>query len=243
MRALTPLSVIASDICSDELGDSTERHHLAVTKWLVRGFQELHLYVTNAVSIKTVVLEADHSVCLPDDFVYQTKVGIRGQNGRIATIWQDYGNTKNNNLLSQSAYDIQSIIDGTLIPNELTTFYNYKGDLCLDGYVYGCGSKGFYQIDEKEGVINLGSSFPEGTEIVIEYKSDGLGDIKLVPTEMVNCLTFYGLYRYYKNKNLTLSQVNYEDYYKQYNRLKRLYNHKPYDYYATLFQNTVRDNV
>lgn len=250
-RALVPVSEIASDICIHEIGDSTEKYHMAVMKWMAAGFKEMHLFMSPIISVKTVVMPFDNSVNMPCDFVYETKVGVRrvsdkpGRPNPIAVLWRNYHNLKNtNNFQSGNVNTIDGIINGSIVPDETFGFYNYNGVNVLDGYGVGIDPKGFYDLDAANGVINVGSLWPSDTEIVVEYKCDGISNgFELIPTEMVQAVKDYALWKYYFRKNDRRYYQSKDDYLTQYYMCKNLYSHRPYDYLARIFQNTPRQTI
>lgn len=250
-KALVPVSTIATDVCIHEIGDSTEKYHMAITKWMADAFKEMHLFMSPIISIKTVCFPCEHSIKMRRDFVYETKVGIRKicKEGRkpnpIAVLWRDYDAL--NSASSPRSSDrevIWSIIDGTIIPDETMSFYNYNGTNVLEGYGTGVNPKGFYTLNEEEGVIHIGSMVPPGCEIVVEYKSDGLSSgFDLVPTEMVRALKDYALWKFYYRKNDRRYRQSQDDYYTQYYMVKDLYTFRPIDYMGRIFQNTPRQTI
>lgn len=224
-KALTPISVIASDICAD-LGDSNNRYKFSILRKLMAGWRELNLYVGQDFCVKTVVLKVDNVVCMPDSFVYETKVGIR-RNGHIAMLTLDKNITKETLTQQQHEQQMQQIWNGDYCGGEYI-FYNYMFNGGL-GELYGYGGvvnfNGYYGIDRGKGEIYIGSLIPNDAEIVIEFKSDGSSDgLTLVPTEFWNCLKYYALSEWYASKNLQLAQYNRFNYEREYNKNQRLLN-------------------
>jgi len=226
-KALVSLDTISLDICAD-LGDSVGKYRFTLLRKLLEGWRDMHLYVDQDFSVKTAILEYNNAINLPSDFVYETKVGILYQ-GYLAVLSLDR-NVQKQTLSQQASEDcLNDIWCGTYSGDWCYPFYNcYRGSEFL-GEMYGLGrgvpQAGFYNIDKKDGVIYIGSLVPEGGEVVVEYKSDGVSEgIKLVPTEMAMALKYFAKSEFYADKNPTQSQINRNNYEREYNKVKRLYN-------------------
>lgn len=253
MRSLVPVDTIATDICIDELGDSTEKYNVYITKKLAEGFKEMHLFMSPIVNVKTVVMPVDHVVDMPCDFVYETKVGVRLASDKpkndnpIALLWRNYhqlGSQSVPGSHSESEAYLDSIINGTIRPEEMATFYNYNGVNVLDGYGTGVNPQGFYDLDQNKGSISVGSMWPSNSEIVIEYKTDGISNgFELVPTEMVTALTNYALWKFYLKKKDSRYAEYKNDYLTQYYMIKDLYTFRSIDYLSLIMQNTPRQTI
>ncbi len=226
MRSLTPIRVIASDICAD-LGDSTNRHHFRIMRKLMAGYRDLHLYVDQDFSVKTAVLEVDNVINMPCDFVYETKVGIV-KDGKIAVMSLDKELRKRKLSDTERENELNDIWCGNGIWDAYT-FYNCFRNGDWLGELYGFGgvynTNGFYNINRQAGEIYIGSLMPEDAQIIVEYKSDGTSEgLELVPTELVMALTYYAKSEFYADTNPTLSAQNRQYYEREYNKTKRLYN-------------------
>lgn len=225
--ALRSLDVIASDICSG-MGDSVNRFKFTILRHLLSGYREFNLYVGQDTEIKTSVLEFDNVIKLPEGFIYATKVGLL-YNGNLAVLSLDKSIKHQALTQSQSEQQVSDIFQG-VFSGDMYPFYNcFRGGNYL-GEMYGYGrgvlTNGYYNIDRKAGELYTGSLIPEGAEIVLEHKSDGISDgLKLVPSEAVMTLSYWAKARFYEEReNLTLAQYNDNKYEKSYNKVKRLYN-------------------
>lgn len=244
-RALKKISDIAFDAC-DMIGDPQHRYHSFLMKRMAKGFQEMHLFMTPFVQVKTAVFSYSNVIEMPVDFVYETKVGVK-QGDRIVTINRDYKDHKNQDRTISSIDCINYITGGFNAPDPKiwTPFYNCANNDVL----YGCGegiySNSMYRVDYEKGTIELGSGIPRGCEIVVEYKTDGLiGGLCLVPSEMDKALESYGLKDYYKKKRDLALVADYKNEYdEQWFMLKELYQFKPIDYYARIMATTERGNI
>lgn len=226
-KALVSIKTIASNL-SAGMGDSTGKYEFTLGRHLLSGWRELNLFLNQEFSVKTAVLEFDNTVCLPDDFVYETKVGIL-RNGHLAVLSLDKSVQKEKLNQSQSQKRVNDIFCGEY-SGDMYPFYNVFRNGNFLGEMYGWGrgvhTNGYYNIDKKTGEIQIGSLVPEDAEIVIEYKSDGISDgLKLVPSECEMCLSYWAKARFYEEKgNLNLAMYNNAEYERHYNKLKRLYN-------------------
>lgn len=227
--ALKSIGVIASDLSSG-IGDSTNRFKFTFLRHLLSGYRELNLYIGQDTEIKTQVLEYDNVIKLPCDYVYETKVGLL-YNGYLAVLSLDKNIRKQTLSQMQSQQQVTDIFAG-VFAGEVYPFYNCfrGGDFLGEMYGYGRGvhCSGYYNIDRHAGELYIGSLVPEGAEIVLEYKSDGISDgLKLVPTEMEMCLSYWAKARFYEErKDFQAAQYNQTRYEKSYDKVKRLYNFK-----------------
>lgn len=226
-KALVPIKTISSAICAG-MGDSTAKYEFTISRHLLSGWREMNLYLNQDFNVKTAVLSYDNVVCLPSDYVFETKVGIL-HNGHLAVLSLDKSVQREKLNQSQSEDRLNCIFSGEY-SGDMYPFYNafrngnYLGELY--GFGRGVHCAGYYNIDRKTGEVYIGSMVPDGAEIVIEYKSDGISEgLKLVPTEAELCLSYWAKARFYEEKgNLNLAQWNEQRYESHYNKLKRLYN-------------------
>jgi hypothetical protein len=243
-KALTNIEVIADDVAAD-LGDSNSRYKFSILRKLLAGYRDMNLYIGQDFCVKTAVLEVDNVIQLPEDFVYETKVGIK-HNGRIAVL--SLNDDIQPKLLTQQETERQlcDIWNGNFWGNEYV-FYNYYwngglGELYGWGGVYNCN--GYYNIDRGKGEIYIGSLLPPDAEIVIEYQSSGQIDgLTLVPTEWWNALKYYALSEWYAGKNLNLAQYNRLAYEREYTKVKRLYSYRTALFIANSMAEHYRSSV
>jgi len=228
-KALVNIKTIASSI-SGGMGDSTGKYEFTLSRHLLSGWRELNLFLNQEFDVKTQILEVDNVINCPCDFVYETKVGVRDKvTGRIAILSLDRSVKKESLNQDQSAKRVNDIFCGEY-SGDYYTFYNAyrRGDFLGELYGQGRGvhCAGYYSIDKKLGEIYIGSLIPEDSEIVIEYKSDGISDgLKLVPSECELTLSYWAKARFYEEKkDWNAATWNNNEYEKHYNKLKRLYN-------------------
>lgn len=227
MRSLIEIDVISNDLCSD-IGDSTYKHKIKFARHIVNGYRRLNMFLNGATEVKTVIMSYDNQIVLPCDFMYITKVAAR-RNGCLAVL--SVSNDVNKRRLSDTECCdyLNNIWDGSYSGIGYP-FYNAWGYGNYYGELYGMGrtviNNGTYSIDKSEGILYIGSNIPTDSEIVVEYVGSGLANgLKYVPMEMKECLEFYAKFRFYADKNVTQAQINEGRFKKEYNILKRYYNH------------------
>jgi hypothetical protein len=193
VKPMLPIGVIADMICQ-ELGDNKFLKKALILQYIVLGQQKMHLLLNKDVTIKSEVipLNSDLQFELPCDFIYETKIGIKRGNN-IAVLKQNRYFERQPKVLNdtQTLGDINNVLNFSY-PDNQTDFaydcYFYNPFRCgeyLGGYygAYGCGySNDYYNI--KDGVLNISTYLPndEDTELIIEYKSDGIsGGLAFVP--------------------------------------------------------------
>lgn len=237
MRSLIPIVEIANSVC-EEVGDITYKHQRIILKHLARCYQDLHLYLTPTTTIKTDVFAINNVIEMPSDFVYETKVGIK-YGDKVKLIGKNYDVVGNGILDNMNHSEFEDyVIDpiGLDIDESFTPFYNYQGNLVLKAYGLGGKCSGLYTVDTARGQIHLGSSFPRGHELVVEYKSDGVSDgLDLVPTEMESCLFNFGLWKHYFRRNDPRYRQSEEDYDVARYKLETLYSFQPISYLSKLY--------
>lgn len=236
-RSLIPLDVIASDLVGD-IDDSTGKRKFKFTRHLVNGYRRLNMFLGGVTEVKSVILGFSNVIELPSDFQYITKVGVRRKGSAMIAILS-LSNVSCRKAMSDT--DTCEYLNDTWSGDEIGpryTFFNVWGAGRSYGELYGMGrtvlNSGTYSIDKNEGVIYLGSNIPPDSEIIIEYVGNGISNgLKMVPMELKECLEFYAKWKFYADKNPSMAQTNENAYKKEYNILKRYYNHQnPIDFAA-----------
>lgn len=232
MRALTPLDVLASDCCSD-IGDSVFKHKIKFTRHILDGYRRLSMFVEGKTEVKTVVMDFSNVISLPCSFLYVTKVGVRRRGCPCIAILTQCNDVPRRVLTDTETCDyLNNTWNNGAELGPGYAFYNawgWQGNYYGELYGYGRGviNNGTYSIDKSEGLIYLGSNIPPDSEIVIEFVGTGLENgLTMFPTEWKECLQYWAKFRFYADKNPSLSQMNSELYKKEYNILKRYYNHR-----------------
>lgn len=229
-RSLIPLDVIANDLSGDT-GDSVGKFKMKFTRHLLAGYRRMNMFLAGKTEVRSVIMQFSNLISLPCDFQYITKIGVRRPGCRciaILTVCNEVGRR----LLNDT--ETCDYLNNTWSGAEAGpgyTFYNVWGYGNYYGEMYGMGrgvfNSGTYSIDKSEGLIYLGSNIPTDAEIIIEYVGDGISNgVRLVPMELKECLEFYAKWKFYADKNRALAKDNEGWYKKEYNNLKRYYNHQ-----------------
>lgn len=131
----------------------------------LRGIREMGFDVMKRIKSTTLVVNANNTVTLPDDFVDYTKIGHVGSDGLVYV----FGENKNFNLVGDPI-DINNDIQGDY-GSYLFANYVYSS---TNGRMYGLGG-GFYsgqfRTDYENNRIELGSDC-NFSNVVIEYVAD-----------------------------------------------------------------------
>lgn len=233
---MVPVSVIA-DLIVSQLGDNTASKKFLFMQYIALGFQKMHIFLNKDVCIKTEVLPFDgYSMELPDDFIYETKVGIKRGNC-ICPLYINSGNTRSHESMNDSdtLATIDMVLNGEIKPNKDECYFYNSRSGTLTGNGRGFSKNNYYDISN--GKINLSTCLPddECVEIVVEYKSDGLsGGLSLVPSEAFLALKEFALAQYNGEGPYGPHQMNWES---EYKTLKRLYNFKSVDLLSKIISN------
>lgn len=219
---------------SDEMGDTAHRHVAKYMREANLAAKDLFLYVIPhseelSVTSRVLPIGSNYMIELPDDFIYEVKVGVCS-NGRIAVLGlsDDLCGTSNNQNCpcTEATQEINDICSGTCT-GDMYTFYNtwrnggYLGELY--GLKGGQNCLGYYKIDRTNNRIILSSELP-GREIILEYKADPtLNGIGLVPSEAELAIREFVLWRLKINSQPNVARVHREEYITEYNKLKKLY--------------------
>lgn len=229
-RALISLDVIANDLSGD-LSDSNYNKKATFTRHLLAGYRRLTMFLApSQKTVKTEILAFENCVQMPCDFLYVTKVGVRRPGNPCIAILTLCNNVERRALNDTDCCDYLNSVWSGGYGGPGYTFYNAWGYGNYYGELYGMGrtiiNNGTYSIDKGTGTIYLGSNIPVDSEIIVEYVSDIVSSgVQYVPVELKECLEFYALWKFFRARNPSLSDTNYEMYKKEYNILKRYYNH------------------
>lgn len=225
-KALIPLSVVADNICSG-MGDPTGSYKFVILRHLLSAYKKLHLFTDHEFEVKTLILDTDTNIIeMPCDFVYETKVAVMGEKNRCAILSLDR-NMPSIDMTQQETSDyFDNIFSGNTVSGLIYPFYNSE---ITDLYGYGFNlntRSGLYNVNRKDGTIELGSLFPEGTKLVVEYKSDGVSSgLTLVPTETEDVLSYRAKQYFYEERgDLRLAGWNKQEYLENYYQVKKLWN-------------------
>lgn len=245
-KSLIPIIQIADDAC-EFVGDSVLKHRGFMAKQCALAYKEVNMFVNSNTSVHTSEFRISNIIEMPKNCVYVTKVALRrgdkiiylGRNYELDVVDQ-YDPHQFNQTETKKYFNNPDV--GVEIP-----MYGYNGEI-----IFACGpgvkSDGLYRIDEKNGIIYLGSNIPDDATLLVEYVTDGISDgIKFVPSELYKVLLNYALWHYYLKKadrRFTLfERYHAEEYY----RVKTLYQDLPISYITSLFNKydygTINDHI
>lgn len=246
-KSLISMLEIADVICED-FGDVTKRYRGSILRHLATCNRKLQMFVSDSVDIATFVSPVSRLVHMPSDFIYETKVGLRHGN-KIVFLDKNY-EEKGVGPLEMNQSEARVYVEDVLFKgrdcDHVTPFYNHRGELL---YAYGRGikCKGLYTVDTKKGIIHIGSEFPPGCEIVVEYCSDGVSQgEKMVPIEFYDSLYNYGAWKHLFQRKDPRYRQSAADYDEAYYQLETLCKFVPINYIVSLFQqemHTVNDRL
>lgn len=235
MRSLIPLNIIASDLAGD-VEDSLGKRKFKFTRHALAGYRRLNMFLVGKKEVKTEVLAFSNAIALPCDFQYITKVGVRRSGSKCIAILTVSNDVTRKTLSDTDTCDyLTGIWEGNAVGPSYT-FYNAWSGGTYYGELYGMGrtvhNSGTYTLDKDEGVIYIGGNIPSDSEIIVEYVGDGISNgVTMVPMELKECIEFYAKWKFYADKDRGLAKDNEAWYKKEYNNLKRFYNHQnPIDF-------------
>lgn len=238
---MVPMAVIATDICQN-FGDTTRKYFGDHLVNLINVYKDLHIFLRNEISVKTIILPSDNIVQLPCDFVKETSVGNINCDGRIAVMSVDRKLRVPPTI--QTDTDLSNVMS-EVFNEEIGApdfpFYNYwdGGNVGeLYGYSKSINLLGYYNINRTDNTLMISPSCPHSdNDFVLEYFTDGVSDgVKFVPTELVNCLTDGAKERFCLDKSDPRHAVYGRKYELGFKNAKRLYLARPIDYYAEIFK-------
>jgi len=187
--SLVPMDKVVRDACR-AMGDGNYSKYMTVIQHANAAYRDLSLYVIPYIDemvIRSEVLKpgVTKAVHLPEDFVYETKVGVcRGNHIFVLAVNNDMctdgiDDQSHCGCPEEDVEQVENVLCGCsgngLYPY---TFYNgnFNGTL---GELYGLGLgrnvPGYYKIDKKKNILYL-DVFSEDDKVIVEYKSNGVGD-------------------------------------------------------------------
>ena len=230
-RSLIPLNIIASDLSSDT-EDSLGKRKAKFTRHLLAGYRRLNMFLNGKTEVRTAIMAFSNVIALPCDFQYVTKVGVRRSGSKCIAVLAVNNSDKRRVLNDTDTCDyLNSMWSGAESGPQYTFYNSWDARGNYYGELYGMGrgvhNSGTYSIDKHEGIIYVGSNVPPDSEIIVEYVGDGISNgVTMVPMELKECLEFYAKWKFYADKDLNLAKDNETWYKKEYNNLKRYYNHQ-----------------
>jgi len=150
----------------------------------IRGIKELTMDATQEIKLTTLTVNSNLTADLPCDFVGYRRIGVNvpGEYGVLET----HSLAKSDDMAFAKDYVVgcPTTVSRTLsntIENIDNTYWiaNYRGGENTGG-VYGMGggnnTHGAYRICREKNQIEVSSNFNKGSELVLEYISDGSTD-------------------------------------------------------------------
>lgn len=197
MRSLVNIDVVANNVC-ERIGDHTFKHKFLIIQFLIDCYNDFVTYANFDLSLKTEVLEYGSQIELPKDFVFETKVGLKHPGSKHVALVNVKGGRMDAMTHSDLGGFLNTVWSGDLASFSPLAFYNpfYRGGFIGELYGFGrmAGHTKSVHINRSNGVIELGSDIPYGTQVVVEYQSDGLADgLKLIPREAKLMHTYFAL--------------------------------------------------
>jgi len=239
---MVPISVIATDIC-DNFGDSDRKYFGEHLKNIINHYKTLHIFLMNEISVKSIILPCDNIMDLPCDFVKETKIGVINSQGRIATMSID--KSLRVPSVAKTDIDVTNALMDIELNNAEAVFFPFYNTFGIDGgflgemYGFACSLNplGYFNVDRASRTLSVASSIPRDMELIIEYKSDGVSEgLQLVPTEIVNLLTYKCKSMFCLDKKDPRHNTFENLYQVEYKQIKKLYYGKPIDVYASVFK-------
>jgi len=203
---------VAMDACYD-MGDTDYKFLGAAIRYANDAMRDLSLHVIPFIdkfNVRSEIIKINKLgvAYMPADFVYETKVGVCS-NGNICIIAYDDEMCVSNDVrincdctdLADACGCVSSNLSGGSWGNEMAFNNTWHGDRYL-GEQYGRGAQinqyGFYKYWKKENYMTF-KHIPDNCDIIVEYKSDGVGNgVALIPTEAQNAIRRWINREFYK---------------------------------------------
>ncbi len=185
----------------------------------------------------------DGMIELPCNFIRETKVGVINADGRIAVMSVDrkLRIPPQASTMAQVENVLLEVFKENIGSFDFPFYNAYQGGNVV-GEIYGnaksINTLGYFNVNRTDNVLIVSPSIPAGvTNIVMEYITDGVSDgIRLVPSELVNCLTNKAKSMFCLDKSDPRASTYEENHRLQFKNIKRMYLAKPIDFYAEIFK-------
>lgn len=250
---------VVRDIC-DFRGDSEAKSYIRVSKALRHALNEVRTlspcFDTGLKSVE-IIIGANLMASLPDDFVVETKVGVRLCDGHIRLMGKDGNLTlPAERECSCSTEPCHDNLPPAACPS--CTFFNFSGPVGVNtGYGWGVGatyvrdsymygelygvnprqwSQGRYSVHAQDIIFGSGYDVKEGAKVYIEYISSlGTADAFVIPAEAFDCLFYKTMQTLDMHSAPGKAQAYFQQYRIAMNTLKRIHdNLTPEDFAAAL---------
>jgi hypothetical protein len=220
---------VIRDSCERD-GDTDYKYYQRNMRLANAAIRDLTIMIVPVSRSIAVEIDSTKIVEMPNDFVYYTKVGVC-RNGRIITLSLDdelCGEEVACDCETQLDADaeIDAIANGTVVPTYGYQFYGYGGSYPV-GELYGLGGGynvfGYYKFDKATNKF-LFNKINAGETVIIEYKSNGVGDgASEVPTECEEAIVNFILWKANAKTNPAFAKDSYKNYVVQYEKLRKIY--------------------
>lgn len=173
----------------EDYGDSRTMY---IKSMVIFALQQLNIFKLNGMDVIYMTTTKSSLLPLPSDFIDYTKIGIIDAHGRLWTL------TLNDNVfqvpLMDCGEDISTALTGRIPPPNTGYWWvpHYGADGGYNDTMYSVGggfNVAYYSID-RQGRNLVINGLPEGTTVVMEYKSTGikLDDTTIIPTEALETI-------------------------------------------------------
>ena len=166
-----------------QMGEQTEHKYMQMLDIGIRGIKELTMDATQEIKMVVLSVNSNLTAGLPCDFVGYRRIGVNVPGDLDSGILETHSLAENTDIaltgsdvvgcpvtVSRRLSDTMENVDSTY------WIANYRGGENIGG-VYGMGgghnTHGFYRMNKEKNQIEVSSNFTTGSEIVLEYISDG----------------------------------------------------------------------
>lgn len=170
-------------------------------QYCIDGLREINIhFIPTNINVAYLTVSDLRTVSFPNGYVDYTKIGIE-VGGRIWTL------TLNENILlprgEKCGQDIRKVVAGGGVYSDSTDVYYYADHIRNGNFVGGAYgvtggfNKAYYRIDKQNRRIVFSSGIKSGSQIVLEYLSDGINltGETFIPAQYINPLRLYCLWQ------------------------------------------------
>lgn len=235
--ASVALDKVVRDVC-EKFQDYNYSRYMEVLRDANRVVKRMYLHLIPSkeryhIKSSFIDQQANRAITMPDDYVYYTKIGVC-KNNHIVTLGLDESLCNEDDRCPNEDQASDEINFRTYPYNWYYPFYNVSTNVhhnkpeTLYGYGGGKAHYGYYNVDESSNPpkIIFSKDVPQDAQIVVEYKSDGVGDgAELVDTEAEHCI-FYNCmaHQYLSREKAGMYDRMMRQYQVEWNLLKKMYN-------------------
>tara|TARA_R110000824_G_scaffold26683_1_gene91438 strand:+ start:2902 stop:3675 length:774 start_codon:yes stop_codon:yes gene_type:complete len=165
-----------------QMGEQTEHKYMQMLDIGIRGIKELTMDATQEIKLTTLTVNSNLTADLPCDFVGYRRIGVNVPGG--------YGVLETHSLAKSDdmAFVHDDVVGCPITVRNSSTVENLDSTSWISNYrggentggVYGMGgghnTHGAYRICREKNQIEVSSNFNTGSELILEYISDGSTD-------------------------------------------------------------------